>query len=289
MKKILFFLLLMPGCVAHTYAQFSMSVATPNTVKADTIDHALFRVQYMVSMRIDTVNLERDPLTEEMMLEIGPSCSAFHSYTKYVQDSVVQSAFASGASQEMIQKLLGQFKGGIVSYRLYKNYPSGKSTLLDRIGMGELRCEENNETPQWTLMPETETILGYTCHKAVCRFKGRDYEAWYTPEIPRGEGPWKLGGLPGLIIKAGDSRGHYLYECTGIEQYSIPKPILYRGKEAEPVTRKQLNKIYERYYADPIGYLMNSNPNMTIMVTNDRGEKADNPRNTPYNPMELEE
>ena len=28
------------------------------------------------------------------------------------------------------------------------------------------------------------TVLGYTCHKATTRFRGRDYIAWYTEEIP---------------------------------------------------------------------------------------------------------
>ncbi len=230
MKKIVFSLLLLLGCGFQSHAQFNIAVVNPVTTQADTLDYALFRAQYMLSMRIDTVDLEKNPVTEEMMLEVGPSCSVFHSYTKYLQDSVVQADFANGASQEVIMRHMQQYKGGNVTYRLYKNYPTGKTTLLDRIGTSDLRCEEEAEVPAWTLLPETETILGYTCHKASCRFKGRDYEAWYTPEIPRGEGPWKLTGLPGLILRAEDTRDHYRYECTGIEQYTTPHPILYRGK-----------------------------------------------------------
>ncbi len=289
MKKIVFSLLLLLGCGFQSHAQFNIAVVNPVTTQADTLDYALFRAQYMLSMRIDTVDLEKNPVTEEMMLEVGPSCSVFHSYTKYLQDSVVQADFANGASQEVIMRHMQQYKGGNVTYRLYKNYPTGKTTLLDRIGTSDLRCEEEAEVPAWTLLPETETILGYTCHKASCRFKGRDYEAWYTPEIPRGEGPWKLTGLPGLILRAEDTRDHYRYECTGIEQYTTPHPILYRGKKAEPVSRRQLHRIYERFYADPIGYITQaSGGKVSVTVQGENGEKAANPRHVPYNPIELE-
>ena len=42
--------------------------------------------------------------------------------------------------------------------------------------------------------------LGYACYKASTHFRGRDYTAWFTPDIPIPFGPWKFGGLPGLII-----------------------------------------------------------------------------------------
>ncbi|OYQ38267.1 hypothetical protein CHU92_05815 [Flavobacterium cyanobacteriorum] len=53
----------------------------------------------------------------------------------------------------------------------------------------------------WELHNETKDILGYTCQKATCRFRGRDYTVYYTTSIPVSDGPWKFSGLPGLILE----------------------------------------------------------------------------------------
>ena len=104
---------------------------------------------------------------------------------------------------------------------------------------------------------------------------GRNYEAWYTPEIPRSEGPWKLQGLPGLILKASDSRQHYTFVCTGIEKAGKEEAILFIGSE------------HERFAADPIGYLKETSPGMQIIVKGEDGQPM-HPKNTPYNPIEKE-
>ena len=53
----------------------------------------------------------------------------------------------------------------------------------------------------WKITKESQKILGYTTYKATTTFRGRDYIAWFSPEFPYNYGPWKLGGLPGLILK----------------------------------------------------------------------------------------
>jgi GLPGLI family protein len=58
---------------------------------------------------------------------------------------------------------------------------------------------------KWELKDEYREIDSLQCAKAVTLFKGREYVCWYCPEIPVPEGPWKLGGLPGLIIEAYDT------------------------------------------------------------------------------------
>ena len=123
--------------------------------------------------------------------------------------------------------------------------------------------------------------------RATCRFRGRNYEAWYTPEIPRSEGPWKLQGLPGLILKASDSRQHYTFVCTGIEKAGKEEAILFIGSEYEPISRKDLLRIHERFAADPIGYLKETSPGMQIIVKGEDGQPM-HPKNTPYNPIEKE-
>lgn len=66
----------------------------------------------------------------------------------------------------------------------------------------------------WKVLNDTATILGYHCLKAICNFRGRAYEAWFAPGIHLAEGPWKFGGLPGLIIKLEDTQHQYQFELV---------------------------------------------------------------------------
>jgi GLPGLI family protein len=53
----------------------------------------------------------------------------------------------------------------------------------------------------WELLSDTMTILKQKCYAAKTHFRGRNYKAFYAPSIPLPDGPWKFGGLPGLILK----------------------------------------------------------------------------------------
>lgn len=64
----------------------------------------------------------------------------------------------------------------------------------------------------------------YTCVKATAKFRGRTYEAWFASDIPIFNGPWKFGGLPGLILSLTDSKNEYHFECIGIENLKNRNP-----------------------------------------------------------------
>lgn len=273
-------------CMLSAVAQLNVRVYNLDEVfKAKPIDKLLFTVQYRTSFVNDTLAPE-NRTEETMMLKVGTKSSVYYSYSLFHMDSLVEADKAAGASQEVITEHL-KLGGGSISYRIYKNYPAGKTTLLDQLAASRFLCEEPAELPEWTLSSDTATILSYFCRKASCHFRGRDYEAWYTAEIPRSEGPWKLQGLPGLILKASDSQKHYTFICSGIEKSDKEEMIQFTGYGYEPVSRKDLQKIHKRYAADPIGYITETSPGMTITVTGEDGQPY-RPRNTPYNPIERE-
>lgn len=56
----------------------------------------------------------------------------------------------------------------------------------------------------WLITDQQKMINGSNCIMATASFKGRDYIAWYDPTVELSNGPWKLGGLPGLIMEAYD-------------------------------------------------------------------------------------
>lgn len=64
--------------------------------------------------------------------------------------------------------------------------------------------------------------------------------------------------------------------------------ILFNGKDYEPVNRKAYNKIHERYYADPVGFIMGNTPNVRITIRDDQGNEARKPKNIAHNPLELD-
>lgn len=70
---------------------------------------------------------------------------------------------------------------------------------------------------KWDLKQEYKEVSGLNCQKAIGSFRGRNYIAWFTDDIPVNLGPWKLNGLPGLILEAEDNQGIFSYRATKIK------------------------------------------------------------------------
>lgn len=58
----------------------------------------------------------------------------------------------------------------------------------------------------WQTVEGDTTICDVACRKAVCRFGGRDWTAWYAPTFDLRTGPYLFGGLPGLIFSICDTK-----------------------------------------------------------------------------------
>ncbi len=102
-------------------------------------------------------------------------------------------------------------------------------TYLDKVNMQEIFIKkillkgfysytEKYIYPQWKVEPYEREILGYSCQKAVTNYLGRKWTAWFTKELPLNSGPWKLAGLPGLILEAEDEDGHFSFIAVYIEK-----------------------------------------------------------------------
>ena len=77
--------------------------------------------------------------------------------------------------------------------------------------------EDTLSIPQWNITNEIKTINNHKCQKATTFFRGRTYEVWYANEYPTIFGPWKLNGLPGLIILAKDIKSEVYFEATEVK------------------------------------------------------------------------
>jgi GLPGLI family protein len=77
----------------------------------------------------------------------------------------------------------------------------------------------------WELHNETKNINSFKCQKATGNFRGRTYTVWFTNDIPVSLGPWKLNGLPGLILEATDSLNQFQYFVEKIELQMEVNPL----------------------------------------------------------------
>ena len=125
--------------------------------------------------------------------------------------------------------------------------------LYETAGMDKLYSEEPLPEIAWEICDSTKTVLGYECVKAIADFHGRKWIAWFVPEIPIQNGPWKLSGLPGLILEAESEDGFYLFSATGIQHTSKPIGPVYLADRYERVGRKELLKAKRSYYDNPLG------------------------------------
>lgn len=119
-----------------------------------------------------------------------------------------------------------------------KDWDKNEMTVYDTVA-GEDRYNYNEPLAgiSWEMQDSTETILGYECLMAECDYHGRHWTVWFTPEVPISDGPWKLNGLPGLILRAQEDSGQYGFTAVGIENYE---------KEIEPVYQKFLYEKIDR-------------------------------------------
>jgi len=86
--------------------------------------------------------------------------------------------------------------------------------------------EDKNIDFGWKITEERKKIAEFECIKAVSKpFRGRTYTAWFAPEIPISNGPWKLGGLPGLILEANDEKSEvrFIFESIIINPENRPE------------------------------------------------------------------
>lgn len=77
-------------------------------------------------------------------------------------------------------------------------------------------------TMKWHPDSGSQTILGYPCLSATTLFRGRTYTAYYTKKLPVTDGPWKLGGLPGLILAARSTDGFVEWKATSVALGAVP-------------------------------------------------------------------
>lgn len=180
---------------------------------------------------------------DEMVLSISQDCSEFYSLWSQKHQELMDSILSRGGGYQEWSVAQAKLIYPISSERtvIYKNLPEkGMLTLTDHLIYAGYKYNEKLEIPQWKILDEQQkTVAGYKCQCAQADFGGRSWIAWFAPDIPISDGPWKLCGLPGLILEAEDTEGHYHFTCIEIDRVSGSKPIAISTKKQPISTTKE--------------------------------------------------
>lgn len=152
---------------------------------------------------------------------------------------------------------------------VFNNNSDNTLTIYDQWG-DELRFyTEPSDEMQWTLIPDsTNVILGYDCNLAESDYHGRHWKAWFAPEIPLCFGPWKLHGLPGLILKA-EADGGFSFNATGLQHSDRIISPMYSAEEYKKTDRRKAQADNEYFINNQEAILKAQNGGMAKITYSD--------------------
>jgi GLPGLI family protein len=271
------------------------------TAQAQTPEKALARISYSFSHVQDTTQQDR-PYKENMVLLIGKNASHYLSYDRVnqiIEGRKEQERMKSNPNA--MRTIRGYSPTSTIDYFYFSK--EQKLFAKERL-INDYIVEEEPTKIAWKITKDTANFSGISCKKATAFFKGRTWNAWFAPDMPFQSGPWKLNGLPGLIIEASDKTGTIKFTFEGMEKVEnlsdTDNLTAYLGNEikfpkaALRSSRKELDKLKEANDNDPQGFAKTQMGGSSVTVVTGAllpgsggGSPASRPRIVLNNPIEL--
>ena len=234
----------------------------------ETVDTAQFVAVYDYECK--TQNDEATPVTDKMqvVVQVGRTVTKSMPFSAYPFTDEATKADVATGFQEALMHMPTVWTG----------LPTGQTTVREFIFPHEYEGYEPTPDIAWTLTEDTMTVSGYLCKQATATFRSVEWYVWFTEEIPSSAGPWRLRGLPGLIVKA-ESEAHTF--CLAVlKQEASPitapeqSPDVHRMKYAKLLKHK--NEIYgnRQYVKNPAYYVPDLQGSLTdVFVLNHNGQQ----------------
>jgi len=303
MKQVLIFFLFCAFSIGAGFAQNdsityvnSWAPRSFSVLNMNVVDSGSIKIFYA----LNATDINKPETYDDLQcLEIGSHLSKYFSWYVYKSDSLVTDWKKKNPNVQdrkipMQLGVKGKFNGWTeyIYSEYFKDFSKNELTEYARMPfyLEKYNAQYSESIPvqNWAVSDETQTVAGYSCQKATCKFRGREYTAWFTTDIPINNGPWKFGGLPGLILKAYDKDKLFTFECVGIENHKQKFPV-------------EMNKMFEQYKKTDRQKLWKTkkeaqeNYHKLIVLAGGRDFINFDPngghyeeQQAPYNPLELE-
>lgn len=219
--------------------------------QVETVDTAQFVAVYDYECR--TLDDEEAPVTDRMQVVVQAG--------RTIAKSMPRSQYH--LEGEEVDIAIGFQETYMHMPTVWIGWPAGETTIREFIYPHEYEGYEPTPDIAWTLLDDTVTISGYHCQQATATVRGVEWRVCYTEEIPSSAGPWRLRGLPGLIVRA-ESEAH-TFCIAELRQEQVPITAPEQHPEVQrmkyPKLLKYRNGIYgnRQYAKNPYYYIPDLN------------------------------
>lgn len=143
----------------------------------------------------------------------------------------------------------------------FKEFNKYKITYIDNIKFTLFNVTDTISKFDWKITSETKKILQYNCQKATLRFRGRDFDVFFTKDLPFSDGPLKFFGLPGLILEVLTDNStdffHYVAESVVLSNEKTKSVNYFENKEV--ISYAEFVKIYRKKYGESLTKIVTDN------------------------------
>ena len=189
---------------------------------------------------------------ETVLLYLNPNQSRYLSLGQQTKDSLFATLDRNTKSMAQFSRIRAMIPKTAFNYIIFKSTKKQQLLYAEKIVKDKFKYVENLPLQSWEIQTETKAYLGYTVQRATTTFAGRKYTAWFTAALPFSDGPYKFGGLPGLILEIYDAQKNYHFSLKGFEKLKEPVQPNIRLNTYKRVTKADFLQIKEHYEQDPL-------------------------------------
>lgn len=218
--------------------------------------YSAIEISYIYSHPMQTMRSAEPDITNRYVLLCDGSRSKFYSpKTEYI-DSIESTpkgfekfnTFKRICYEKKQSDMIPRVDG---SFYITKSKHDNRMLTYDIASATKFKWEEPIPQIEWITTDSTMNIAGYECFMATADYHGRKWTAWFSPEIPVSDGPWKLCGLPGIILRAECAGGQYRFIADGIKQRNNPEYCVYGEKNWESIRREEFWRLRRSSLENP--------------------------------------
>src|SRR5690606_23103419 len=217
---------------------FILLVSFSSSLRAQENDTIKAVITYAFSHLRDTAK-GTEPYKENMDLFLSTNSSWYKSADKDSIKTLISANFKASGNKAIV------FIPSIEE-ELFLNFATHTFSIKDNF-LDDYLMEDEWPVINWQIANETSSISDLNCQKAIGEWRGRTYTAWFSSELPYHAGPWKLNGLPGLIVEAYDTNKEVVFKFAGFRTIKNGSDTIQVPTEGIKTTVKEYQEMKDAF------------------------------------------